>query len=379
MQNKRKHILFLSSWYPSRILSDNGDFIQRHAQAVALKHDVTVVHAIKDPLLKTAKFKVEQNYHKGVNEIIVYCKPALFKPFNLVYILQAFLEGIKLVKPFKVIHLNVVYPAGLIAVYLKYKYKLPVILTEHWTHLHQNKFNKLPKYKQFAIKKILNAIDLALPVSDHLGKSLQKINAKVNYQVIPNVVSLQLFRPKSISTSGKKRFLHLSHLGDEHKNITGMLNVAKQLAENGYLFEFYIGGNTNLNGIKSFINQHQLTDFVFPFGKINHCDVNQEMKKSDCFVLFSRFENQPCVQAEAFASGIPIIATNVGGVNEFLPQDFGILIDSENEEQLYQAMKEVIEGKVFATANQLSEYAKAQFSEESIANQYHQIYNQFLK
>jgi len=42
------HVLFLASWYPSRILKSNGDFIQRHAEAVALQHKVSVIHVKSD-------------------------------------------------------------------------------------------------------------------------------------------------------------------------------------------------------------------------------------------------------------------------------------------------------------------------------------------
>jgi len=53
---KKLHVLFLASWYPSRVLKTNGDFIQRHAEAVALQHNVTVLHVISDSYLseKTA-------------------------------------------------------------------------------------------------------------------------------------------------------------------------------------------------------------------------------------------------------------------------------------------------------------------------------------
>ena len=97
------------------------------------------------------------------------------------------------------------------------------------------------------------------------------------------------------------------------------------------------------------------------------------MNQMHCFVLFSHYENQPCVQIEAFASGIPVIAKNVGGIAEFFPEDFGILVN--NEEQLYSAMKEVIKGKKFQPATQLNEYANQHFSAIEIAKKYNKIYS----
>ncbi|MBS7332956.1 MAG: glycosyltransferase [Weeksellaceae bacterium] len=378
MAKIRKHILFLTSWYPDRVLIDNGDFIQRHAQAVSLHHDVTVLHAIKDPHLKSDKFEIEIRHQDNVKEVIVYFKPAKINFFNLLILIQAYLKGIRTIKSFNIIHLNVVYPAGLVAVYLKYIYKKPLILTEHWTSLHPENFKKLAKYKQTAIRRILDHIDLVLPVSKHLGESIKKINSSVKFQVIPNVVDLSKFTVKTNRNSGKVKFLHLSHLGDQHKNISGMLNVVKKLADNGFNFEFHIGGNGDLKPIQDFINTYKLSDYIFPFGRLEHHEVNQKMNDSDCFVLFSRYENQPCVQAEAFACGLPIIATNVGGIHEFLPENFGFLIESENEKQLYDAMKSVLTGYHFADAKTMHSYAKDHFSKEEISSAYDKIYNSLI-
>ena len=43
--NHRLRILFLSSWYPSQEHRTLGNFVQRHAQAVAKLHDVSVIYA----------------------------------------------------------------------------------------------------------------------------------------------------------------------------------------------------------------------------------------------------------------------------------------------------------------------------------------------
>lgn len=375
MNNSRKNILALASWYPSRVFLDNGDFIQRHLRAISSLNNVSLVHAVKDENI-VSDFEISDCINKNVREIIVYYKPAFFTPFNLIKQIRAFLKGVALINYFDVVHLNVVYPAGLIASYLKKKYKKPIILTEHWTGLHEENFVHLPKYKQIAIRKILNSVDKVLPVSDHLGKSIKKINEKVSYQVIPNVVDLDKFDFKRSTNSNEIQFLHLSHLGDQHKNISGMLNVARLLVENNYSFKFCIGGNGDLSLIKSFIQAHNLQDYVYTFGRLEHDEVNQKMKEADCFVLFSRYENQPCVQAEAFASGIPIIATDVGGIREFVPADFGILIESENEDQLYQAMVEVLKGKRFADAVEMNAYVKQHFSKEEIAILYNNVYNE---
>ena len=43
MPQKPLNILFLCSWYPNPDAPSNGIFIRRHAEALALKHKVTVL------------------------------------------------------------------------------------------------------------------------------------------------------------------------------------------------------------------------------------------------------------------------------------------------------------------------------------------------
>ena len=122
MNTHRKNILALASWYPSRVFLDNGDFIQRHLRAISMLNDVTLVHAVKDEQLKTS-VEIEEKINQNVREIIVYFKPSFFHPFNLILQIRAFLKGISLVKEVDLIHLNVVYPAGLVAIYLKKRFQ----------------------------------------------------------------------------------------------------------------------------------------------------------------------------------------------------------------------------------------------------------------
>ena len=43
------YILWLASWYPTKIVPGNGDFIQRHAYAVSIYQQIVLVHTIHDP------------------------------------------------------------------------------------------------------------------------------------------------------------------------------------------------------------------------------------------------------------------------------------------------------------------------------------------
>ncbi|MGC2333623.1 MAG: glycosyltransferase [Candidatus Acidiferrales bacterium] len=58
----------------------------------------------------------------------------------------------------------------------------------------------------------------------------------------------------------------------------------------------------------------------------------------DVFVLSSRSEGLPLVLLEAMAAGLPVVATRVGGIPDFLPEDVGWLCPAENSGALANAM-----------------------------------------
>ncbi len=63
------------------------------------------------------------------------------------------------------------------------------------------------------------------------------------------------------------------------------------------------------------------------------------MQQHHLFVLFSNYETQGVTALEAIASGLPVIATRVGGLTEYIDRpDRGLLIDPKDEEALFQAI-----------------------------------------
>lgn len=66
------------------------------------------------------------------------------------------------------------------------------------------------------------------------------------------------------------------------------------------------------------------------------------LEGADLFVLASRWEAAPLVIPEAFRAGLPVIATDVGGVREMVDQQVGRLVPKENPDALAAAIMEII-------------------------------------
>jgi glycosyltransferase involved in cell wall biosynthesis len=102
------------------------------------------------------------------------------------------------------------------------------------------------------------------------------------------------------------------------------------------------------------------------------------MHDSHAFVLFSNYENLPCVILEAMSCGRPVIATDVGGVREHLTPKRGYLISKRDEQELENSMLRCADEYQKFNPEELRKYAVDHFSVNAIASQFDALYREAL-
>jgi glycosyltransferase involved in cell wall biosynthesis len=70
-------------------------------------------------------------------------------------------------------------------------------------------------------------------------------------------------------------------------------------------------------------------------------DVANLLIAADAFVMSSRTEGLPMALLEAMASGVPCVATEVGGIPELLGDQRGLLVPPGDPERLAEAMTSI--------------------------------------
>ena len=79
---------------------------------------------------------------------------------------------------------------------------------------------------------------------------------------------------------------------------------------------------------------------------------------SDCFLNGSRIDNQPLSILESFASGLPVVTTNAGGIPDMVTHGVtGLLVEMDNHEALASSAIELLEqperaGRMVAAARE---------------------------
>lgn len=375
---ERKNILFISSWFPNKVEPSNGNFVQRHAEAVFLKHHVEVLHSIGD-FNQNEKYLFDEQIINGIRTLIVYYRNSNNPLQNFYRRMKGYQLGFSRMKKPDLVHANVLHNSMFFAVYLKKKFKIPFVISEHWTAYQENASDAHGKVWRFFAKFIANQSSAVLPVSENLKKGLTVLGVTKRIEVISNVVDTNIFKLNhEVKKNNIFTFLHVSSLV-ERKNPDKIIEVAKKLFEEGYTFRLEIGGS-DFKHIEKQIDHLSASEYISTFGFLPLNKVAEKMQKSHALILFSENETQGCVLVEANACGIPVISSRVGGVPEFVNQNTGILVEKDNVEDLYSAMKNMLLQNVsFDSADVLHHRIKEKYSPEKIAEAFSEIYEFVLE
>lgn len=376
-------VLFVSSWFPSRVTPFNGDFVERHALAVSRICKTAVLHVAPDNNLQGRFLEIFEIQKEDLFEVIIYIRKsksrfrAVERMTNLFLYGFSYFIGYMLIRreigtP-DVIHANIIVPVSKVASIIHRFTGIPFIISEHWTAYLTEDHDKLtagyskPVSKAFAL----------VPVTAHLRDALIAAGYNARYFIVPNVVNTVVFKPSPRKTEGTKKVLHVSSMKEDHKNISGIIRAIKVLQgmRNDFIFTF-VGSATIQQ--KQMVNDADLNHCVVFAGEIEHRKVAGYMSQSDMLVLFSNVENLPCVIPEALACGIPVISTRVGGIGEWIDERHGKLIERGNERELCEAMNYMLDHSNEYNSEELHKYAVNNFSQAVIADQFLNIYQMAL-
>lgn len=371
----RKNILFISSWFPNKIEPTNGNFVKRHAEAVSLLHNVEILHAIGDSEQKKT-YVFDDKIINEIRTLIVYYKNTNNPIINFVRRMKAYKMGFfKINKP-DLVHANVLQKSMLFAVYLNWKFKIPFVVTEHWSGFLKINRKKLSKSQLFIAKFIAKRSNYILPISHYLKNDLKDLKFSQKMEVVENVVDTDFFYVKNYENK-RFTFLHISNLislKNPEKIVSAAINLAKEFSN----FELQIGGDGDVENLNKLIRENNAENFIKTFGTLSSTEVAEKMRNSNCFILFSNNETQGCVILESISSGTPVIATNVGGIPEIINGKNGILI-LKTETELIKAMKSVLQQEItFDQPESLHHFIDNHYSMKVIAKKFDQIYRQIL-
>ena len=368
-------ILHIASWYPSAVHGTLGNFVERHVQAISHLHGGEVWFAAAVPAGEVVPANTVRDCGTYTERIFYFRarKPMVRQ------VTRALLRAAKDSSGFDLIHLHVAYPAGRAARKLARKWGIPLVLTEHWTAYHSDQRSSIPFWGKWSMRLTGQMARVLCPVSEDLASSMRAFGMLGKYTVVPNVVDTELFRPETKRPQTTTyQALHISSLHDDQKNVSGLLRAVAIALEFCSNLRVAIVGDGDPKPYQIQARKLGIDDVVEISGEIPLAEVAERMRHSDALLLFSRYENFPCVIPEAWASGIPVLSTDVGGIREYLNEERGTLIASEDESALAQTLIQWAQHPHQFNTQTLRDYAENTFSVDAIARAYDDVYREAI-
>ena len=176
-------------------------------------------------------------------------------------------------------------------------------------------------------KRIFSSADIVQPISSYLGRFARSMGFSGQLEVIPNGVDFKSFsrtlpaaeieslRAKLGRGSGDKLIITASRLVPKN-GVGDIIRALKLLPQNVRLLVAGVGPLGE--ELAALAGELGLDARVIFLGNVPHEEIPRYLAASDVFVRPSLSEGMGNSFIEAMAAGIPVIATPVGGITDFL-------------------------------------------------------------
>jgi glycosyltransferase involved in cell wall biosynthesis len=270
-------------------------------------------------------------------------------PIPNVTSLQPFLEC---VKSSTLIHAHGhPYLSSLAAAKLAHRYCKPFVLTQHNTFIEYNSiWDAVENVNDLAVgKQTLKAAQKIIVVSKATQRYVQQLGADPQkIDLIYNGVDLNRFKPLPHARADMRKKLGISEDAVVaatvrrlvFKNGVDTLLECAQLTtrQNPRLVYLVIGKGPDFDAVKVRIAQIGLERNFVLAGFVSDEDLPKFYNAADFFILPSKSgEGLPLVALEAMACGLPLVATDVGGIGEVMVRGFGAIVPPNNPQAMAEA------------------------------------------
>lgn len=225
-------------------------------------------------------------------------------------------------------------------------------------------------------------------ISTYLAQWAHRMRYKGEVPIIPNGVDVARFAVV------QHQVLHILHTTTlvttsrlTHKNAIDDVIRALTLLPTSVRFRIY-GSGPEETHLKSLATDLGVSTRVEWKGYIDHEDLPVALAACDIFVRPSRSEGMGNSFIEAMAAGLPVIATQEGGIADFLfdakrnsdTETTGWVVDKDSPEQITKAVKDILAhpdqvAHVTATAKRL---VTEKYDWDLIAKQMRDVFNRLL-
>ena len=356
----KKNLLVVASTYPRWKNDTVPPFVQHYSRHISRYYDTVQVLAPHFKGAKTkdgdGKVRIKRFRYAWPEqaEDIVYGGGGIFKIKKtpayalklLGFVVSEFYNilTLSLSKKTDVINAHWIIPQGFLAVCSKFVTGKKVVISVHGSDILGLKGSLMTKVKRFVLKHA----DYVVANSSATLNACREVYPNVKAEIIPMGIDLDYFKPgkkpadlvKTYQLEDTFTMLFLGRL-TEVKGVIYLLEAAHLLKKDGVAFKLLIAGEgPEQESLQAYVKEHGLEENVQFLGWIDNTKTVQYYHLADVFVGPSLHEALGLVFVEAQASGVPVVASNEGGIPDIIADgETGLLVEKKSGRQLYAALK----------------------------------------
>lgn len=390
-------ILFMPSWYPTKENPLSGSFFKEQAECLASSYNIVLLHYTKlhcsfqgkcFHLFKNrSKIEIthEDDFFSLKCLIFLFPSKKLFRRINQ-RIINYFSQRIRSILERNNLNVDVLYAVtaqvnSIDAMHIASCLKVPYVVAEHCPF-------PLP---QTAIsnetKNAIENADCVISISRDKTRQMLIQGLDINPELIGNMVDEDVFT-LPIEKQHKDFTILIVAANNFYKDYTTFFKAMKRLKEICAIpFKILIVGfspveisiwNYGEDKFKKLVEDYDLLDICELIPKASRAEMPNYYHRADVFVMTSIQEGFPVSSLEATSCGLPVYATRCGGVEDFVDDENGRIVDIQDYEKMADNLKELLEGRAFYDANLIRKKTVEQYGKSAFLNKMTGIFNRTI-
>lgn len=339
--------LFRLPWEPGR-----GLFNQQQVRELAKHHDVQVWVPVAWPVW-ISRPRSERRPFDMADNIRVVPFPYLYWPgmFRFSYAATLFVSLLLCRRrmghfsPDRVLA-TWLYPDGVAAAWLARWMKWPLVLKAHGNDVNVQCRHRL---RAAQVRRAARHADAVYCVSEDMARRLRALGVETT-ATIYNGIDHDIFQPRSrdqarrrLGLPDKGRLMLYAGNLKRSKGVFDLVEAVRRLPDHRYDQLYIVGDGPARQSLGEVITRSGLEEKIIPVGRRDHRELADWLAAVDLLVLPSHAEGVPNVVLEAMACGTPVVATNVGGIPEVLPDFAGIRVPVSDPGALADACAQALD------------------------------------
>lgn len=395
-------VLIIPSWYPTKKNHLTGSFFREQAILMQGMADVKVLYGRKKdiPLKRFCKKWINHAFF-GASYVVERCGEEIIAPppalgffydqvprlsegknFSLMLFQYRIMMNELLAGQWKpdLIHAHATEYGGIMATELGRIYGIPTLITEHQLFLLHAK----TEFVREKIVQSLKAANRVAAVSYHQLRTILMHDIRCNPVVTGNLIDEDLFRlkPKDAGKKDSFNIISVTYPSFIKDNETTFKAVAEVVRRGHADIRVTIIGNSafadlkkaNTDALQSLAEAHGVRKYCNFISFVDRADLPAYYRNSDLFVSTSIAETFGVAMREAMTTGVPVVSTANGGIEDTLNEHNGIKVNIRDYEAVADAIIRIKTGAVTFDPEAVRSSVVARYGKEAFAGATFRLY-----